>query len=102
MMCVYETDIDKEAVVENLIRIRNQIYKLLPMNEEGEEWIKPLETLIIELLGLAYLFQDQKGLLTLVSKLEGIRQTGEEIDFMLFRRTIFDACGLVGQVIECL
>ena len=38
--------IDKEAIAKNLKRVINQIYKLLPLREEGKDWEKPLETLM--------------------------------------------------------
>lgn len=98
MMTVYDIEIKDEAVVHNLDRICNQIFKLLPMREEGTDYIKPLETLIIELLGMNVLIDDQKDLFALVCKLQGLHQGGEEIDFLLYRRTIFECCGLVGQV----
>lgn len=91
-------DIDKNVVLDNLMRIGSQIFKLLPYNEEGEDWVKPLETLCIEVSGLRYLFPDNKDIFTLSCKLEGLRQESNEIDFMLFRRMIFEMCSLVGTI----
>jgi hypothetical protein len=45
--------ISKSAIDSNLKRIINQVYKLLPLREEGKNWKKPLETLIEELAGMA-------------------------------------------------
>lgn len=88
-------EVDTDIILENLSRIGSQIFKLLPYNEEGEDWIKPLETLCIEVSGLQYLFPNSKDIFTLSCKLEGLRQQAGEIDFMLFRRMIFEMCGLV-------
>ena len=52
MILKYDAEIDNAAVVHNLKRITNQIYKLLPMREEGEDWKKPLATLLEELAGI--------------------------------------------------
>jgi hypothetical protein len=52
MNSVYEKEIDNDVIVSNLTRILNQTYSLLPKYEEGQEWKKPLETLMLELLGL--------------------------------------------------
>lgn len=98
MMTIYGLEINSQSIVENLDRICNQIFKLLPMREESKDWEKPLETLIIELLGMSSLFSDQKDLLSLVCKLEGLKEGGEEIEFLLYRRTIFECCGLVDQI----
>lgn len=101
MMTPYNIEIPSFAVKNNLERICNQIFKLLPMREEGKDCEKPIETLIIELLGLSSLLVGyQELLLSLVSKLEGIRIGNEEIDFMLFRRSIFEACSLTNSIIR--
>lgn len=94
----YGIEVSREAILENLTRIGSQIFKLLPYNEEGEDWVKPLETLCIEIAGLQYLFPDNKDIFTLSCKLEGLRQSADDIDFMLFRRMIFEMCSLVGTI----
>lgn len=89
------------AIISNLNRLCNQTYRLLPTREEEGNWIKPLETLYIELLGLSDLLQPQQSeLLTLVSKIDGLRVGGEDIDFLLYRRTIFECCGLINKIKE--
>jgi hypothetical protein len=55
----YDIQILPEAIEENLKRIINQVYKLLPMREEGSNWEKPLETLLEELKGMDRLLLDQ-------------------------------------------
>ena len=98
MMTVYQIDVNNEILKENLGRICGQVFKLLPMFEEEKDWVKPLETVTIELLGMSNLFPDLPELLSLVCKLEGLKDSGEDTDFFLFRRTIFECCGLVNQV----
>ena len=62
----YDISIDTQALIHNLRRITNQIYKLLPSREEGLDWQKPLETLIEELSGLdRLLLYDTPTFLTL-------------------------------------
>ena len=97
-MCSYGVDFDTETVWGNLQRIGNQIFKLLPMREEEKDWEKPLCTLLLELVGMASLFRDQPTLLSLVSKLEGLRVS--ETDFWMFRRTVFECCGMVSELVE--
>lgn len=99
MITSYNTEIDNEAIVNNLHRIGNQIFKLLPMREEGQDWKKPLETLTVELLGMSSLFAEQEDLLALTSKLEGLKCDGAE-DFSLYRRTIFETCCIVNKLQE--
>lgn len=100
MMTSYGIDIADSAVSSNLFRIGNQIFKLLPMREEEKDWIKPLQTLFLELLGMAHLFPDQKDLLQVCSKMRGLEEEGETIDFWMFRRTIFECCGIVSKMRE--
>ena len=46
LLLKYGVSIDKESFSINIKRIINQLYKILPMREEGKDWQKPLETLI--------------------------------------------------------
>ena len=83
--------INTEDICANLTRIVGQIFRLLPTREEGVDWIKPLDTIILELTGMAAFFPDQTKFFALLCKLNGLKELGEEVDFMLFRRTIFEA-----------
>lgn len=94
----YNIEISDEAIIENLSRILNQIFSLLPTYEEGKDWIKPCETLIVELLGMTHLFPDQKNIYSLICKLSGLKELGDEIDFLLFRRSIFECCSMVDKI----
>ena len=99
MMTIYNVDLDTSAVSDNLHRIGNQIFKLLPMKEEEQDCDKPIETLVIELVGMGNLFSDQKKLISLASKLEGLKDISD-VYFFLYRRTIFECCNLVNQLRE--
>lgn len=87
--------INKEAIHKNLERIANQIFKLLPNREEGIDWKKPLETLIIELTGMSSLIPDHTELFSLLCKLEALKTLDDEKDFLLYRKTIFECLGLM-------
>ena len=101
MLLKYSLEIDKKAVVANLNRIVNQIYKLLPDREEGIDWKSPLETIIIELAGMDRLLVDQhESFFPVLCKLEGLFELDEEKHFFSYRRTIFEALNLMSKVIE--
>lgn len=101
MLLKYSLEIDKKAVVANLSRIVNQIYKLLPDREEGIDWKAPLETIMVELAGMDRLLVDQHEVFfPLLCKLEGLFELDEEKDFFSYRRTIFEALNLMSNVIE--
>lgn len=101
MILKYNTIIKDEAIVSNLKRITNQIYKLLPSREEGLDWQRPLQTIIEEIAGIDKLFINEHTILfKLLSKLEGLFILDKEDDFLLYRSIIFECLGLVGELIK--
>ena len=103
MLLKYDMNIDKEAIRVNLGRLTNQIYKLLPLREEGGNWQKPLSTIMEELAGMDRLFLDQQSnLYKLSCKLEGLFSLAESDDFMTYRGIIFECLGIVGDLSKCL
>lgn len=102
MMTSYDVEFDAEAVKQNLTRIGNQIFKLLPMREENQDWEKPLQTILVELIGMSKLFPESVDLLSLISKLKALEDYTDENEenFMIFRRTIFECCNLIDKVKE--
>lgn len=99
MILKYDLDINNEAVEVNLKRLTNQIYKLLPLREEGGDWQKPLETIMEELSGMDRLLIDQHPTLFKLScKLEGLFTLDNKDDFMLYRGIIFECLGLLGEL----
>ena len=91
-------DCDKETLADKLHRLTGQVFRLLPAREEGEDWMKPLETIIVEIAGLFNLVDDLSTGLTVLSKLEGLRQQGVDVEFPLYRRTIFECCTLLSNL----
>ena len=103
MILKYGFDIELEAIKANLARLTNQIYKLLPLREEGHDWQKPLETIMEELAGMDRLFLDQQSnLYKLTCKLEGLFSLEAKSDFMLYRGVIFECLGIIGELQKCL
>lgn len=103
MLLKYNLDIDKEAIQVNLTRLTNQIYKLLPIREEGGDWHRPLETIMEEVAGVDRLFLDQQPMVyKLACKLEGLYSLNYAEDFMLYRSIIFECLGIIGELQKCL
>lgn len=98
----YGADIQTKAIIANLDRITNQIFKLLPNREEGNNWETPLRNLIIELSGMDYLLEDHINLFPLLCKLEALLTLTGEDDFLTFRKMIFECLGLMGEIKKCL
>lgn len=102
MVIKYNSRIDNEAIIKNIDRLTNQIFKLLPSREEGGDWKIPLENIIIELAGMDQLLLDHVTLFSLLCKLEGLLSLDKEEDFLLFRKTIFECLGLMNNIKHCL
>ena len=94
MVIKYNAEFENEAIGKNLERITNLTFKLLPNREEGNDWETPLQSLIIELAGMARLL-DQTSLFSLLCKMEGLQTLQSEYDFLKFRRTIFDCLNIL-------
>ena len=95
----YDIVFDKEAVLQNIERITNQIFKLLPNREEGGDWQTPLQNLIYEIIGMKELWIDQQpNLFVLLCKLEALLNLKEENDFLAFRKLIFECLGLMNGI----
>lgn len=86
-------------IQKDLRRLINQIWKLLPMRENNEDWQKQLATVLNELYGLAAMFGDQLDFLILLSKLEGLPKTE---NFMIYRTTIFTVISMLGEMANSL
>ncbi len=99
-------NIKKEAVIESLKKLTNQIYKLLPNWEEALDWQTPLGTIIEELSGMDMLLEDyHKELFPLLCKLKGLYTYTNDEDFFNYRRTIFECLNILSsikdEVIKC-
>lgn len=98
MQHIYGNEVDPSVLSSNLKRLTNQVFRLLPANEEGEDWIKPLETILIEVAGLSTLYPSNEKCFTLLTKLQGLYSKSNEIEFQLFRRIIFECCSIIQDI----
>ena len=102
MILKYDVEIQDEAIIKNIDRITNQIFKLLPSREEGGDWKTPSQNLIVEILGMHTMFLDHAALFPLLCKLEALLTLDQEDDFFMFRKTIFECLGLMNGLKKCL
>ena len=94
MITKYGYEISSEESFEkNVSRLTNQMWKLIPMKENNEDWEKQLNTVILEIAGLNEIFIEDPQFLQLLSKLEGIKI--QDPEFSLYRKTVFEAIGLL-------
>jgi hypothetical protein len=68
----YGIEISQENFNKNITRLTNQLWKLIPMRENEEDWEKQLNTVIIEIAGMNELIFCNVSSFQLLTKLEGI------------------------------
>lgn len=96
MIDKYNINFSKEEIKNEVLRLTNQLWKLIPMWENNEDWNKQLETVIVDIAGKDEIFLHDSHFLQLLSKLEGIRV--EEVEFNIFRKTVFECINIINEV----
>ena len=81
---------------KNCQRLVNQMWKLIPMRENNENWLKQLDTVINEIVGLNEILLSRPQFLQLLSKLEGLRVGEHSFDF--YRKTVFEAINVLQEL----
>lgn len=90
----YGFEISTEVIEKNVTRLTNQLWKLIPMRENEENWEKQLNTVIIEIAGLNEIFIEAPQFLQILAKLEGLKVIEE---FPLYRKTVFEVINLLQE-----
>lgn len=100
-MTKYDFEFSNEVIHSNIMRLTNQLWKIIPMYENAEDWRKQLSTVLIEIRGLNEIFIDNPLFLQVLSKLEGILHTlDENIDFVVYRKTVFESINILQRFIK--
>ena len=82
-----------DAYLNNLIRLTNQLWKLIPMRENNEDWSSHLTIVTNEIAGFFEVLNLNN--LILLSKLEGLRT--QQVDFFTYRSIVFRCIRLLNQ-----
>ena len=96
-MTKYNFDFSKESIEKNIGRLTNQLWKLIPMKENEEDWQKQIDTVIIEITGLSKIFYLNPEFLNILIKLEGM-SAQEDIPFNIYRKTVFETISLLQEL----
>ena len=91
----YNFSFSEEEVKKEIVRLTNQMWKLIPMRENGENWDKQLETVIVDIAGKDEIFLHNSHFLQLLSKLEGLRVI--DVEFSIYRKTVFECINLLNE-----
>lgn len=97
LLTKYDFVFSKEDIAKDIKRLTNQLWKLIPMWENGEDWKKQLNTVTLEIAGLNEIFLSYPQFLQLLSKLEGLQQI-ESLEFDLYRKTVFESINLLQEI----
>jgi hypothetical protein len=52
----YDIAFSKEEIRNEILRLTNQMWKLIPMWENNEDWAKQLETVLVDIAGKDEIF----------------------------------------------
>lgn len=85
----------EEILSSDINRLTNQLWKLIPMRENEENWKSQLDTVIVEITGLKNILEISEKTLILLSKLEGLKEV--ELEFLIYRKTVFECITLLRE-----
>ena len=91
----YDYDFSIDIIKQNISRLTNQLWKLIPMRENEENWSKQLNLVTLEISGLNEIFISV-NFLQLLSKLEGLQI--KDTSFEDYRRTVFESISLLQEL----
>lgn len=76
-------------------RLTNQIFKLLPMFEQDEDWQKQQETIVLELKGYNDILDTNADFMILVGKLGALSYAENQF---VFRKIVFEAITALKEI----
>lgn len=91
--------IPERSFKSDIDRLTNQLWKLIPMKENEENWLEQLNTVIIEIRGLSEIFASNDKFLILLSKLEGLK-ISDDLEFSTYRKTVFESISLLREMLN--
>ena len=99
VVLTFGIEVDLQSIENNLKRIINQVYKLLPLREQHQDWQKPLETIIEQLTGMSdVLVKEEELFFSILCKMKGLFSLNDESDMVIYRRTILEILSLLNTL----
>lgn len=96
MTTKYGFEVDQKTFNTNINRLTNQVWKLIPMLENQENWQKQLNTVILEIVGLNEIFSSSPLFLQGLAKLEALK--AKDLEFEIFRKTVFEIIAILQEL----
>lgn len=100
MVLKYDIKIKDEVILKKFSILINQVYKLLPIRQEGGDWRKLLQSILEESAGMQRLMLNESVFFALLVKLQGLFSLTEKKDFLCYRKTIFECLNLIEKLRE--
>ena len=97
----YNINISEDSFRSDVNRLTNQLWKLIPMKENEENWLEQLNTVLVEIRGLSEIFASNDKFLILLSKLEGLR-VSDDLEFSTYRKTVFESISLLREMLNAI
>lgn len=97
----YNIPVNENDYIKFLSLLKNNVYKILCLNEEGnsEERDKAIHTVILKFKGVYSFFSNKTNYLEIIVKLEGLL-SATNIPAKYFRKTIFEVLNLIDTEIK--
>lgn len=95
MTSKYNKEIIQEDFEKEINRLTNQLWKLIPMRENGEDWNRQLENVIVEIVGIQEIINYET--LGLLEILEGLNK--QDVEFSIYRKLIFESISLLRKLV---
>lgn len=96
MKTKYGFEFSNVVILQEKKRLINQLWKILPMRENGEDWENQLSNVIEEISGLNLLYSNKLNFMILLAKLENLFYIQS---FSNFRKNIFESITLLDEVL---
>ena len=94
-------NISESCIRSDINRLTNQLWKLIPMKENEENWLEQLNTVLVAIRGLSEIFASNDKFLILLSKLEGLK-ISEDLEFSIYRKTVFESISLLREMLNAI
>lgn len=92
----YDIDFSVLSIKKNMDRLINQVWKLIPMRENDENWHLHLDSVILEVVGLNEVFCKDSNFLALLVRLEALMNG--QTNFLQYRKVVFESINLIQKI----
>ena len=97
MIDKYGIDYPESSVSFQAQKLINQIWKLIPMRENEEDWESQVDIVLQYITGWHELFIDDKNFLLLMTNLASLKEAEH---FRIYRKLVFDSLNILNKYVR--